>query len=129
MPSVPGHRPSTRAAPLPLFLSSELPENDGPPLRTRILCEDLVGYRDTNGNANSHSDRNTNSYSNRNANSYPYCHSVPNSITNCNSIAGLYSESTARQPSSLRLPVSVDSIEERKMWSVIQIALYLCSPI
>jgi phthalate 4,5-dioxygenase len=34
---------------LPLFLSSELPENDGPPLRTRILNEDLVGYRGTNG--------------------------------------------------------------------------------
>ena len=34
---------------LPLFLSSELPENDGPPLRTRILGEDLVGYRDSNG--------------------------------------------------------------------------------
>jgi phthalate 4,5-dioxygenase len=34
---------------LPLFLSSELPENDAPPLRTRILCEDLVGYRDSNG--------------------------------------------------------------------------------
>jgi phthalate 4,5-dioxygenase len=35
---------------LPLFLSSELPDNDGPPLRTRLLNEDLVGYRDTNGN-------------------------------------------------------------------------------
>jgi len=34
---------------LPLFLSSELPENDGPPMRTRILGEDLVGYRDSNG--------------------------------------------------------------------------------
>lgn len=34
---------------LPLFLSSELPEKDGPPLRTRILGEDLVGYRDSNG--------------------------------------------------------------------------------
>jgi phthalate 4,5-dioxygenase oxygenase subunit len=34
---------------LPLFLSSELPETDGPPLRTRILSEDLVGYRDSNG--------------------------------------------------------------------------------
>src|ERR1051326_4901231 len=34
---------------LPLFLSSELSENDGVPLRTRILGEDLVGYRDTNG--------------------------------------------------------------------------------
>ena len=34
---------------LPLFLSSELSENDAPPLRTRILGEDLVGYRDSNG--------------------------------------------------------------------------------
>lgn len=34
---------------LPIFLSSELPENDGPPLRTRLLGEDLVGYRDSNG--------------------------------------------------------------------------------
>src|SRR6266851_1648602 len=34
---------------LPLFLSSELPDNDGPPLRTRILCEDLVAYRDSTG--------------------------------------------------------------------------------
>jgi phenylpropionate dioxygenase-like ring-hydroxylating dioxygenase large terminal subunit len=34
---------------LPLFLASELPEHDGPPLRTRILGEDLVGYRDSNG--------------------------------------------------------------------------------
>jgi phthalate 4,5-dioxygenase len=34
---------------LPLFLSSELPENDAAPLRTRLLGEDLVGYRDSNG--------------------------------------------------------------------------------
>jgi phenylpropionate dioxygenase-like ring-hydroxylating dioxygenase large terminal subunit len=34
---------------LPLFLSSELPDSDGQPMRTRILGEDLVGYRDTNG--------------------------------------------------------------------------------
>ena len=34
---------------LPLFLSWELPENDGPPLRTRILGEDLIGYRDSSG--------------------------------------------------------------------------------
>jgi phthalate 4,5-dioxygenase len=34
---------------LPVFLSSELPDNDGPPLRTRLLNEDLVGYRDTTG--------------------------------------------------------------------------------
>jgi phenylpropionate dioxygenase-like ring-hydroxylating dioxygenase large terminal subunit len=34
---------------LPLFLSSELTERDGPPLRTRLLGEDLVGYRDSNG--------------------------------------------------------------------------------
>jgi phthalate 4,5-dioxygenase len=34
---------------LPVLLSSELPENDGPPLRTRILNEDLVAYRASNG--------------------------------------------------------------------------------
>ena len=48
----PGHadgRACSAASGCPLFLSSELPENDGPPLRTRILNEDLVGYRDTNG--------------------------------------------------------------------------------
>src|ERR671938_180078 len=34
---------------IPAFLASELPEKDGPPLRTRILGEDLVAYRDSNG--------------------------------------------------------------------------------
>ena len=34
---------------LPVFLASELPEREGPPIRTRILNEDLVGYRDSNG--------------------------------------------------------------------------------
>jgi phenylpropionate dioxygenase-like ring-hydroxylating dioxygenase large terminal subunit len=34
---------------LPIFLSSELPESDGAPLRTRLLNEDLVGYRDATG--------------------------------------------------------------------------------
>src|SRR5579872_4093485 len=34
---------------LPLLLSTELPEPDGPPLRVRALGEDLVAFRDTNG--------------------------------------------------------------------------------
>ncbi len=34
---------------IPLLFSSELPENDGAPLRTRILGEDLVAYRDSGG--------------------------------------------------------------------------------
>jgi phthalate 4,5-dioxygenase oxygenase subunit len=34
---------------LPLLLSSELPEPDGPPLRVRCLGEDLVAFRDTQG--------------------------------------------------------------------------------
>ncbi len=34
---------------IPLLFSSELPENDGAPLRTRILGEDLVAYRDSTG--------------------------------------------------------------------------------
>ena len=33
----------------PILLSKELPEPDGAPLRSRILGEDLVAYRDTNG--------------------------------------------------------------------------------
>ncbi len=33
----------------PILLSKELPEADGAPLRSRILGEDLVAYRDTNG--------------------------------------------------------------------------------
>ena len=34
---------------LPLGLSSELPENDGKPLRLRLLSEDLIAFRDTTG--------------------------------------------------------------------------------
>ncbi|SVC75348.1 uncharacterized protein METZ01_LOCUS328202, partial [marine metagenome] len=33
----------------PILLSKELPEPDGAPLRSRILGEDLVAYRDTTG--------------------------------------------------------------------------------
>src|SRR5688572_16817770 len=33
----------------PALLSSELPEADCPPVRTRLLGEDLVAFRDTNG--------------------------------------------------------------------------------
>ena len=35
---------------LPAMLSSELPEPDGDPIRLRLLGEDLVTYRDTDGN-------------------------------------------------------------------------------
>jgi phthalate 4,5-dioxygenase oxygenase subunit len=38
-----------RAYWLPALLSSDLPENDGDPLRIRLLGEDLVAFRDTNG--------------------------------------------------------------------------------
>src|SRR5215470_18030646 len=34
---------------LPALLSSELPQADGDPIRTRTLGEDLVAFRDTNG--------------------------------------------------------------------------------
>ncbi len=34
---------------LPALLSNELPEPDGPPLRFRLLGEDLVAFRDTHG--------------------------------------------------------------------------------
>jgi len=34
---------------MPLLLSSELPECDGRPLRVRLLCEDLVALRDSDG--------------------------------------------------------------------------------
>lgn len=34
---------------LPALLSEELPENDCPPVRVRVLCEDLVASRDTKG--------------------------------------------------------------------------------
>src|SRR5215208_2393371 len=33
----------------PVLLSSELPERDGPPVRIRLLGEDLVAFRDTDG--------------------------------------------------------------------------------
>ena len=33
----------------PALLSEELPENDCPPVRVRLLCEDLIAFRDTNG--------------------------------------------------------------------------------
>ena len=35
---------------LPAMLSSELPEPDGDPVRLRLLGEDLITYRDTDGN-------------------------------------------------------------------------------
>jgi len=34
---------------MPLLLSSELPERDGRPLRVRLLCEDLIAFRDSGG--------------------------------------------------------------------------------
>ena len=34
---------------MPALLSSELPEADCPPVRVRLLGEDLVAFRDTNG--------------------------------------------------------------------------------
>src|SRR5437762_1985883 len=33
----------------PALLCEELPENDCPPVRVRLLCEDLVAFRDTSG--------------------------------------------------------------------------------
>ena len=33
----------------PILLSSELPECDGAPLRVRIMCEDLLAFRDSDG--------------------------------------------------------------------------------
>jgi phenylpropionate dioxygenase-like ring-hydroxylating dioxygenase large terminal subunit len=33
----------------PALLSSELPENDGAPVRVKLLGEDLIAFRDTNG--------------------------------------------------------------------------------
>ncbi|MFN2460674.1 MAG: Rieske 2Fe-2S domain-containing protein [Candidatus Velthaea sp.] len=35
---------------IPAALSEELPERDGAPIRVRLLSEDLVAYRDTDGN-------------------------------------------------------------------------------
>jgi phthalate 4,5-dioxygenase len=34
---------------IPALLASELPENDGPPVRVELLCEKLVGFRDSSG--------------------------------------------------------------------------------
>ena len=34
---------------IPALLSEELAENDGAPVRVRLLCEDLVAFRDTDG--------------------------------------------------------------------------------
>lgn len=34
---------------LPALLTKQLPDPDGTPVRLRILCEDLVAFRDTNG--------------------------------------------------------------------------------
>src|SRR6202142_34826 len=33
----------------PALMSGELPENDGAPVRVRLLGEDLIAFRDTNG--------------------------------------------------------------------------------
>ena len=33
----------------PFILKEELPENDGPPVRVRLLGEDLIAFRDSNG--------------------------------------------------------------------------------
>jgi hypothetical protein len=33
----------------PVLMSSELPEKDGAPVRVRILAEDLIAFRDTEG--------------------------------------------------------------------------------
>ena len=35
---------------MPAALASELPEPDCPPLRVRLLGENLVAFRDSNGN-------------------------------------------------------------------------------
>lgn len=34
---------------IPVLISTELPERDGPPLRVRVLGENLVAFRDSNG--------------------------------------------------------------------------------
>src|SRR5436190_15120554 len=34
---------------MPALLSAEVPEPDSPPVRVRLLCEDLVAFRDSNG--------------------------------------------------------------------------------
>ena len=35
---------------IPACLSTELPEPDGAPLRVRLLGEDLIAFRDSDGN-------------------------------------------------------------------------------
>ena len=34
---------------IPALISSELPVNDGPPLRLRLLGEDMIAFRTTSG--------------------------------------------------------------------------------
>src|SRR2546421_12492648 len=34
---------------IPALLSDEVPEPDCPPVRTKLLCEDLVAFRDSTG--------------------------------------------------------------------------------
>ena len=34
---------------VPVLLSQELPEPDGPPVRLRVMGEDLIAFRDTGG--------------------------------------------------------------------------------
>ena len=34
---------------MPILLPEELPSPDGAPVRVRLLCEDLVAFRDTEG--------------------------------------------------------------------------------
>ena len=34
----------------PALLTSELPDNDGAPVRVRLLGEDLIAFRDSEGN-------------------------------------------------------------------------------
>ena len=35
---------------LPALMSVELPDQDSDPVRVRLLCEDLIAFRDTDGN-------------------------------------------------------------------------------
>ncbi|HEY1412549.1 MAG TPA: (2Fe-2S)-binding protein, partial [Rhodopila sp.] len=34
---------------IPALLAEELPDNDGPPVRVRLLSEPLIAFRDTDG--------------------------------------------------------------------------------
>src|SRR5258708_11060657 len=38
-----------RSSWIPALLSDELPENDCPPVRAKLLCERLIAFRDTDG--------------------------------------------------------------------------------